>query len=230
MDRKLFTSLLSKRLYPLLRAEGFRGSGATLRRMNEPVVEVFNVQASSGGHRCYLNLGLHLAYLPAEGGQIVQPGEFTESQCAFRTRLNPPPGQQFGWSYGSSQSEAESNVDRVLEAWEREGKPFFANHSYPGGVSRLVEELTPTETHPKHLLTFARIALQLGHQMRAIYLARSALERVNPSARTLKQSFGAFLRISRTTTNSCERDTLTPNPSVKGTKCGRPHFAPYLER
>jgi hypothetical protein len=21
-----------------------------------------------------------------------------------------------------------------------------------------------------------------------------------------------------------------PNPSVKGTKCGEPHFAPYLER
>lgn len=194
MDRKLFTSLLSKRLYPLLRAEGFRGSGTTLRRVNEPVVEVFNVQASSGGDRCYLNLGLHLTFLPSEGGQILKPSEFTESQCSFRTRLNPPPGQQFGWSYGSSEGEAESNVGQVLEAWEQEAKPFFASHSYPGGVSRLVEEPVPAETHPKHLLTFARIALQLGRQERAIDLARSALERVNPSASGLRYEITQFLQ------------------------------------
>ena len=89
MDRKHFTSLLSKRLYPLLRAEGFRGTGATLRRVSEPVVEVFNVQGSSGGDRCYLNLGVHLTFLPAAGGRIVLPGELKESHCAFRTRIDP---------------------------------------------------------------------------------------------------------------------------------------------
>jgi hypothetical protein len=114
MDRKLFSSLLVKRLYPHLRAQGYRGSGTTLRRIAEPVVEVFNVQASSGGDRCYFNLALHLTFLPPQGGKIVEPGELTESQCAFRSRIDPPPSQKFGWAYGSSVQEAESNVERVL--------------------------------------------------------------------------------------------------------------------
>ena len=125
MDRKLFTSLLSKHLYPRLRAEGFRGSGTTLRRVEEPVVEVFNVQGSSGGDRCYFNLGLHLTFLPAEGGQLVAPRDLSESHCAFRARIDPPAGQQFGWSYGSSESEAESNASRAVLEWERQAKPFL---------------------------------------------------------------------------------------------------------
>lgn len=36
-DRKAFLSLLGKHLYPVLRAEGFNGSGATLRRFNGAV-------------------------------------------------------------------------------------------------------------------------------------------------------------------------------------------------
>ena len=178
MNHRLFTSLLSKRLYPLLRAEGFRGSGTTLRRVSEPVVEVFNVQASSGGNRCYLNLGVHLTFLPAEGGQVVEPGELKESHCAFRTRVDPPPEQQFGWSYGSSEEEAEGNVDRITHEWERQAQPFFASHSYPAGVAAMLEAVSPADVHPKHLLTFARIARQLGRTERAMLLGRAALGKV----------------------------------------------------
>jgi hypothetical protein len=192
MDRKLFTSILSKRLYPLLRAEGFRGSGTTLRRVHEPVVEVFNVQASAGGDRCYLNLGVHLTFLPSAGGQLIEPGAVNEPNCVFRTRITPPAGQP-GWHYGSNESEAESNVGRILEAWEREAKPFFASHSYPGGVSRLLDELSPPNVHSAHLLTFARVALQLGRREQAAHIAGSALERVPPSATGLRSEIAQFM-------------------------------------
>lgn len=193
MDRKLFSSLLAKRLYPHLRAQGYRGSGTTLRRIAEPAVEVFNVQASSDGSRCYFNLGLHLTFLPAAGGQIVVPNELTESQCAFRSRIDPPPGQQFGWAYGSSAQDAESNVECALLEWERQAKPFFEAHSYPSGLARLLEDLSVAEVHPNHLLTFARVALQLGQRERALYIARSALERVTPAASGLRHSINQLL-------------------------------------
>ena len=198
MNRKLFSSLLTKRLYPHLRAQGYRGSGATLRRIAEPVVEVFNVQASSGGERCYFNLGLHLTFLPAEGGQIVEPSDLTESHCAFRSRIDPPAGQQFGWSYGSSTQEAESNVERAVVEWEHQAKAFFEAHSYPSGLTRMLEDLSVTDIHPTHLLTLARIARHLGQRERALHIARSALERVPPAASGLRYSINEFLARAET--------------------------------
>jgi hypothetical protein len=159
----------------------------------EPVVEVFNVQGGSGGDRCYLNLGLHLAFLPPEGGQLVELGELKESHCAFRSRIDPPPGQSFGWHYGSSEAEANSNVDRVLQAWEAQAKLFFARHSYPEGLARLVEDASAASVHPKHLLTSARIALQLQDAERAVLLSRTALERISPVANGLKWEITQFL-------------------------------------
>ena len=193
MDRKLFLSLLAKRLYPRLRAQGYRGSGTTLRRIEEPVVEVFNVQASSGGDRCYFNLGLHLTFLPPGGGKIVEPSDLTESQCAFRSRIDPLPDQKFGWAYGGSLQEAEANVERALLEWERQARPFFQAHSYPSGLTRMLEGLLVAEIHPSHLLTFARIAIQLGQRQRALEIARSALERVPPAASGLRYAINDFL-------------------------------------
>ena len=193
MDRKLFSSLLAKRLYPRLRAQGYRGSGTTLRRIAEPVVEVFNVQASSGGDRCYFNLGLHLTFLPPEGGQVVEPSQLSESQCAFRSRIDPPPGQEFGWAYGGTAREAEANVERALLEWNRQAKPFFETHAYPTGLARMLEDLRVAEVHPNHLLTFARVAAHLGQRERALETARSALERVPPAASGLRYSINQFL-------------------------------------
>jgi len=198
MDRKLFLSRIAKRLYPHLRAQGYRGSGTTLRRIAEPVVEVFNVQASSGGERCYLNLGLHLTFLPPEGGRVVEPSELSESQCAFRSRVNPPPGQKFGWSYGGSVQEAESNVERALLEWDRQARPFFEAHSYPTGLARMLENLSLPEVHPSHLLTFARVAAQLGQRERAVGIARLALERVPSTAFGLRHSINTFIAHAET--------------------------------
>jgi hypothetical protein len=193
MDRKLFSSLLNKRLYPHLRSLGFRGSGSTLRRVAEPVVEVFNVQASSGGNRCYFNIGLHLTFLPAEGGQSVPPGELTESHCAFRSRIGPPVGHQFGWEYGRTAQEAEAIVDLALVEWDRQAGPFLEAHSYPSGLAIMIDQLQVSATHPKHLLTYAQVAWQLGQHKEAVDIARSALERAAPSASGLRCSINDFL-------------------------------------
>lgn len=198
MDRRLFASLLAKHLYPHLRAQGFRGSGTTLRRLDLPMVNVFNVQASSGATRCYLNLGVHLTFLPPEGGQLVEPQELGEAQCAFRSRIDPP-GDQLGWYYGSSESEAEAQVRRIVGEWERQAEPFFAEHSYPQGVARLLEGALASNARPKHLLTLARIAENLGSREQAELLGRAALERVSPSASGLKYEITQFLESARAT-------------------------------
>jgi hypothetical protein len=194
IDRKSFISLLSKQFYPVLRAEGFRGSGTTLRRMNGPEVHVFNVQGSTSSIHCYFNLGVHLTFLPTAGGELLEPNEITESSCVFRDRISPPEGLRSAWLYGETESEAQANVDRALQEWERQARPFFAAHAYPEGIARLMAQASLTETHPAHLLKFARIAAQLERKERAAELAHSALGRVAAAATGLRFDIEQFLR------------------------------------
>jgi hypothetical protein len=192
MNLPAFTKLLSRHLYPILRQEGFRGSGANLRRINGPLVHVFNVQGSSGSERCYLNLGAHLAFLSANS-KDWQPEKALEYDCAFRTRLSPPAEQAFGWSYGNSEAEAEANALCAVAAWEGEGRPFFAQYAtFPDDFVRLVAEFSPDQAHPGACLTMARIAAHLGDPARAASIAASALGRVGAQATTLRHSLHQF--------------------------------------
>lgn len=56
MDREGFLRLLSKHFYPLIRAEGFKGSGSTLRRIDGPLLHIINIQGSSAADGFYVNL------------------------------------------------------------------------------------------------------------------------------------------------------------------------------
>lgn len=194
MNLQVFTKLLSKHLYPLLRKEGFRGSGATLRRANGPLVHVFNVQGSSGGQRCYLNLGAHLAFLSTDSKNDWQPDKVLEYQCAFRSRIDPPVEQAFGWSYGNSEFEAEANALAVAAAWQDQGQSFFARYAtFPDDFVRLVAEFSSEEAHPATCLTVSRIAAHLGNPSRAASIAASALGRVGAQATGLRHSLGQLL-------------------------------------
>jgi len=188
MDLQSFSKLIAKRLYPLLRKEGFKGSGSTLRRIDGPLVHVFNVQGGSSGARCYINLGAHLSFLSTGSGDW-QPEKLAEAECAFRDRIEPPPEQRVGWFYGASEEEADRNVSVLIAAWESQGRAFFASYAaYPGDFVRLVEGLAPDEVHPATCFTMARLALELGNKDKALALVDSGLARAKPQATSLVQS------------------------------------------
>lgn len=189
MDLQSFSKLITKHLYPLLRQEGFKGSGSTLRRIEGPLVHVFNVQGGSGGARCYINLGVHLSVLSDGNAGGWQPEKLTEAQCAFRDRIEPPPEQRAGWHYGASAEEAQRNVGALVAAWETQGRAFFAPYAaYPADFVRLVDELVPDEVHPATCLTMARLALALGDKGKALALLDSGLARAKPQATSLLAS------------------------------------------
>jgi hypothetical protein len=62
----------------------------------------------------------------------------------------------------------------------------------------MLEELPLAEVHPSHLITLARVALQLGQKERASQIAHSALERVPPVASGLRYSINEFLAHAET--------------------------------
>lgn len=192
IDRRTFLGSLSTRFYPILRAEGFRGSGSTLRRIDSPVIHIFNFQGSSGGERCYLNLGVHLTFLTTPGESEINVNSLKESQCAFRSRLPPPNG--FGWSYGSSVTEMEEVIESISEPWSDDGHQFFERYAdYPTDFRSLIETTDEATKHPAHLLTLARIAFHLEDHTRCDSFAQSALDRCPERASGLRADLQQLL-------------------------------------
>lgn len=185
--RTAFLKLLTRKLYPVLKAEGFEGAGQTLRRIDGPVIHVFNVQGASGGKQCYLNLGAHLDVLPTEGGGQVAPLEIEESHCVFRDRLDPPASPADGWSYGRSIEEAEQTVDLIVREWAGPGRGFFARHgNYPQGFAQLLRDTDLAQIHARTALHLARIALHLGDRTMARTLVDTGLAKAPERATSLK--------------------------------------------
>jgi hypothetical protein len=194
MNHAAFLSILRRRLYPVLHAEGFRGNAATLRRIDGPSLQLFNVQAGSSADRCHLNLGVHFDFLPPEGGQARPLRELLESQCAFRERVAPPPEQPLGWFYGTSEHEADANAARIVAQWTEQARPFFRDHSYPDGLSALIGRVRLEPVRPRTMLMLARVAARLGDRDAAVALAELALPRVQPVASGLRHEIAQFLR------------------------------------
>ncbi|SCX65217.1 DUF4304 domain-containing protein [Variovorax sp. EL159] len=194
MNRTTFLKLLGQRLFPVLRAQGFQGAGQTLRRIDGPVIHVFNVQGASGGKACYLNLGAHLAFLPTEGGGTVAPDALEESHCVFRDRMEPPPGAAFGWAYGATKEQAEENVEFIVSEWEGPGRAFFARYGqYPQSFEQLLRETDPAQIHARTALHLARIAVHLGDRARAQALVDAGLAGAPERATSLKADLAQVL-------------------------------------
>jgi len=105
-------------------------------------------------------LGCHFSFLSTFHG--TELSSLSESECAFRDRIEPPPGQPHGWYYGASESDAIANVNRMIEEWPRQAHPFFEQHAYPTGLAKLMADASPDQQHPGQLLLLGRIAIQLG--------------------------------------------------------------------
>jgi hypothetical protein len=194
MNRTTFLKLLTQKLFPVLKAEGFEGSGQTLRRIDGPVIHVFNVQGATGGKACYLNLGAHLDFLPTEGGGQVAPDALEESHCVFRDRMEPPPGAAFGWAYGETKEQAEENVEFIVSEWAGPGRAFFARHgSYPQSFEQMLRETDPNQIHARTALHLARIAMHLGDRVRAQALVDAGLARAPERATSLKADLAKVL-------------------------------------
>jgi hypothetical protein len=172
------------------RKDGFVGSGTTLRRIAAPIVHVVNIEGSRE-NLCYVNLGAHLCFLPSESGNVIDPSHVLEYHCAFRKRIEPPPGSAFGWAYLDDPREAAESIAFVLGEWNRVGRPFFAAHgNYPDSFERMLDAANVETAHPIELLTFARIAahlrrLESARKFASIGLARSP-ERATGLIRSLR--------------------------------------------
>lgn len=166
---KLVDSVLKHTLDPVLRADGFTGARRTYRRCAGELIHVFNVQGSRYGGEFFVNLGVHLTFLPNVIGQAVDPKRIDEPECEFRTRMSS------SWVHGADLSSIEKAVTDLVRTYENHGRGLFAMlANYPADFARVtpagLENHFPEvlggfgSTIARMSLVFARIHQREGSQ------------------------------------------------------------------
>jgi len=188
--RRACLNEVRKRFFPLLRAEGFTGSGSTVRRVTAPLIHVVNIQGCHDGEGCYVNLGAHLAFLDP-GVPLDHLGEF---HCLFRTRFDPP-GADAGqaWRYGRAPDDDEQTTATMGRLWPAASAAFFDRfRHYPQDFITLLRQ-DPIPGATGCALGYARIAQHLGLREEGRKWALVGLAQGRPGATNLRADLQQIL-------------------------------------
>jgi hypothetical protein len=160
---------LLKKIGPLVRALGFRGSGGTYRRVEGDFVFVINFQASRSGNVFYVNLGAQPTFISAEDAD--DPAKLKEYQCFLRTRV----GREW------PQEMPDPRFAELTSALTAEQAAFFGNaQTLREALGRaqaddLLDRFCSGNTAAYAALQLARAAAALGHAETARQLAERGL-------------------------------------------------------
>jgi hypothetical protein len=198
-SRKQFLAQFKQVFAPVLKADGFTGSGNTYRRVAGDVIHVLALQGAASGGKCCVCLGVHLSFLPLQGS-LTPPDLYTieEPDCEFRTRLSPPGLSDAWWPYGTTEHEARGTAEAICGLYEQVGAPFFRQFSnFPEDFTRVTPAMLAAGgelpfpagcTFVRRALALARIAQRVGRTDEARQFAEIGLARVGP-ATSLKHAF-----------------------------------------
>ena len=172
--RSQFLAKFKSIVVPVLREEGFQGSGQNFRRRVKEVIHVINIQGSRWGGKCCINLGVHLTFLPTITLALPDPAKFTEPECEIRTRLTESDRLDKWWPYGNSEKEAEDSATSIKQTYLSFGREFFGRFLvFPGDFTKTnpenfdkksSREHLPGQTVVRNILTLARIYAHVGNR------------------------------------------------------------------
>lgn len=184
-----FKAQLKLKFAPRLRADGFKGSGLTFRRLTGPVVQVIHLQGARAGDSCCVEMGTHLLFLPTVLEDDVDPKLIAVTACEFRERLVPRGQDDQWWPYGTTCDDAARSVDDLLATYASVGTDQLERHrSFPGEFSRITPEMVRSAnlsvfpgktTVARAALAMARISRHLSNFEQARRFIEVGLDDLN---------------------------------------------------
>jgi Domain of unknown function (DUF4304) len=168
--RKVFLAEMNRKFISRLREVNYLGSKGTYRRGNNEVVHVLNIRGNSMGYKCYLDVGMHLTFLPDFLNRISNPKQIKITGCEFRLFNIFPKREPDGWYYLRGSVEVDDLADSYFSFCEPilrkyEGVTDFVN-AFPLSAwddKRLPDLPWTFGTHARAALTYARIHKYLGN-------------------------------------------------------------------
>ena len=112
-------------LEPVLREEGFKGSGRNFRCSEHEFVKCVSFQSAQHGGRFAINLGVQPTMIPDVTGNDVNVSKICEIDCEFRRRLTDGATDQW-WSYTQLNSSKIQAAQDAATSLVKFGLPSFA--------------------------------------------------------------------------------------------------------
>jgi hypothetical protein len=126
---KLETSI-KNHLAPILRKDGFAGSGRCYRRIFHGLIHIISVQTARGGGSFAINLAIHPTGIPDAVGHPVDTRRITEGDCDLRRRLSSR-HEDHWWPYNDNQKSMDKAAMAAASVYESHGKAAFAHMTGP---------------------------------------------------------------------------------------------------
>jgi hypothetical protein len=122
-----FFELLKSDFHPLLRSEGFKGSGITFRRFGDETLHIVKIQAHPYGGKCCVELGSHVLFLPVlrGDGSVTDPKKLKHFECTFHARLCEPGEPDRWFDYGITEADCAVGIATLIDVYGTHGRAFF---------------------------------------------------------------------------------------------------------
>lgn len=123
-------SSIKDHLSPVLRSDGFFGSGRTFRRVSGDLIHVVQVQGSRYGGKFAVNLGIQPRSIPDAAGNSPDARKIREERCEFREGLSDTNGDQW-WEHAGSKESMDAAVRAAAAVYTTVGRRVFSEMSGP---------------------------------------------------------------------------------------------------
>jgi hypothetical protein len=212
-------SSIKDHLSPVLKSDGFFGSGRPFRRISGDLIHVVNVQGSRYGGMFAVNLGIQPRCIPDVVGHVPDATKIREELCEFRRRLSEAKGDQW-WEHEGSKESMNAAVQAAASVYATIGRRLFSELSGPESP---LHNVTPAQFEAGHYSfsgfrsTKVRMARSLalmrqsvGNLADASAFARIALANLEV-AHALRAELEAFCRATESKQPFGQADSDTPS-------------------
>ncbi|MBK8726003.1 MAG: DUF4304 domain-containing protein [Holophagaceae bacterium] len=117
-------------LSPLLRSDGFSGSGREFRKTQGILVQVLQIQGSREGGKFTVNISIQPISIPDVLGKPVDPKKISFASCEFRARMTESGLDQW-WAHDGSQASMDAAVQDVARVYIAVGRQMLIAISSP---------------------------------------------------------------------------------------------------
>lgn len=160
---------IKEHLSPVLRSDGFVGSGRNFRRVSGDFIHAVNVQGSRWGGSFAVNLGIQPRCIPDVAGNSPDPAKITEVLCQFRRRLSETMCDKW-WEHEESKESMDAAVRAAASVYTTIGRRLFSELS--GSESPLLK-VTPTQFEAGNY-SFSGFSSTKGQLARSLALMRQS--------------------------------------------------------
>jgi hypothetical protein len=157
-------------LSPVLKSDGFLGSGRTFRRLTGDFIHVVNVQGSRYGGMFAVNLGIQPRYIPDENGNSPDAAKIEEVLCTFRRRLSEAGSDQW-WKHEQSKESMDAAVRAAASVYTTAGRRLFSELSGPESP---LHKVTPAQFEAGHY-SFSGFSSTKVRMARSLALMRQSV-------------------------------------------------------